>query len=92
MVFKFTKNIEIQNKTEKKIAILFHNGQSKRAFCKSLNAESGNGMREKGVPIPGIEVGMWRMWGMGGNAGNQGGNAENRGGNASNKVEIEKAK
>ena len=49
-------------------------------------------MREKGVPIPGIEVGMWRMWGMGGNAGNQGGNAENRGGNASNKVEIGKTK
>ena len=49
-------------------------------------------MREKGVPIPGIEVGMWRMGGMGGNAGSQGGNAENRGGNASNKVEIEKTK
>ena len=64
------------------------NGLSVKAWMRNRGTEWG----KWGCPIPGIEVGMWRMRGMGGNAGNQGGNAENRGGNASNKVEIEKTK
>ena len=60
------------------------------AICKSQNGESGNGMKVvmgmRGIRVgmQEIGVGMWgmrRMWGTGGNVGNQGGNAGNKGWN-----------